>query len=603
MPEQALERMAAAIAHRSAGSLRRLELPGAVLCGVGAGLASAGNVIAAVDGVVIGGLGTPEGGPDGVPRAVAELVRDRGASLPADLRGEFAIVAWDADQRRGVVVRDPFGVRPLYVAQVEGAVLFASELKSILASGLVAVDLDYAAIEIFLDLGYVPAPFTPLLGVRKVRAGHLALVDRARLGPQSPVWEFPVPAARRESEARVEERVFDALDDAVARYAAVTERPGVMLSAGLDSALLLALLRRHTRAPVTGLTVGFADTPTANELSGSARVATALGARHRTVTLSLERDAISFPDLVWLVDEPSADLSALGYGVLARAAAGEVDVAFSGLMADSVFAADTASRRLEALTPPLRLPLAVRRALRSACRIGPDRLVRFAEILAADGAAERYRVQWAVPDAERALLFRGPLAELDGGATRALLTELAGDVAGDPLSVYSYIDQQLCADSVIHLADRAATAGPIDIRFPFADRRVVEAAATVPGALRSRRFETKIVLRRLGERLLPPGLLESAKTGFFDTATPGWVRAQLGRGGADLLLDPAAGIGELVDRAALERAVRSVLAGGPVGRVFPLLQLEGWLSLYLPRALAAEGAHRPAAVARPPLHE
>jgi asparagine synthase (glutamine-hydrolysing) len=603
LPERALQRMATSISHRSSAAARRLELPGGVLHVVGAQLAAVGDVMVAVDGPVLGGLVTADTGPDRDAMSVALLMRDRGLSLPADLRGEFVIAAWDADRRRGALVRDPFGVRPLYVAQVDGAVLFASELKSIVASGLVPADLDYAAIEIFFDLGYMAAPFTPLLGVRKVRAGHMVTVEGDALGPQSPVWDFPEPAVVRESAAEIEDRVLGALDDAMARHASLTERPGVMLSAGLDSALVLSLLRRHTSAPVTGLTVGFSDMPSANELRASARVAAALGARHHAVSLSLEWDAISLSDLVWLVDEPIADLSAVGYGALAHAAVDEVDVAFSGLMADALFAADVASRRLEVLSPLLRLPLALRRAVRAPLRAGPERLGRLAEILAARSPAERYRVQWAPPDAQRSSLLRGPLAELDGGATRSLLAELAGDVSGHPLCLYSYLDQQLCADSVCQLADRAATAGPIDIRFPFADRRVVESAATLPASLRSRRLETKIVLRRLGERLLPAGLLEGPKVGFFDTVTPHWVRAQLRRGGADMLLDRAARTSEMVDRAAVERSVRDALADGPVGLLFPLLLLEGWLSLYLPRALAADGLRRPAVVATPRLHE
>jgi asparagine synthase (glutamine-hydrolysing) len=595
-----VERMTTALAHRSKTPPRVLELEGAVICSVGAEVATGeGGVAAVLDGIVLEGAGGGGPAPNGAAAEVADRWRSTGEGLLEQLRGEFALALWDGRARRGLLARDPFGIRPLYVANCPGAVLFASELKAILASGLVEPRLDYAAIDVYLDLGFGVSPRSPIAGVRRLRPGHAVTIVDGRSSGQRAYWRFPEPVDAHEPAEVVEERMHEVLADSVRRQVRASSAPAVLLSAGIDSAIVLALAARERDGlPPAALTAAFSGVASAYEVEPASRIAGGLGAPHRAVLLAADDDALPLAELAWLLDEPTADLSALGMSAVARACSSDVDVALSGLFADVLFAADSASRRLELIAPLDRLPRAAKSAASRLAGVYGGRPARMARVLEADGAGERYRVQWALEDADRRRLVRGELAELAGDSTRALLEELAAGVRSDPVTSYSYVDLQLCGDYAL-VADRAAAAGPIEIRFPYADVHVVEAAARIPAALRVRRGTTKLVLRRLAGRLLPADRPEPLKAGFFDAATAAWVRRQLAHGGSDLLLDRAAGTAAFVDRAALEHEVRGALAGGPVSLVFKLLMLEAWLTLYLPRAVAAGGRTGPEPGGRP----
>ena len=251
------------------------------------------------------------------------LYEEHGPALAERLRGMFAVAVWDRAERRGVLIRDRLGIKPLYYALVGDVVVFGSELKCVLASGLVSDELDPEAIAAYLMLGYVPgrddaaarrcASSSPASGSwsRTARVRGRALVALPGAGAR------PGRRARRASGPR---SLLDKLDESV-RMRLMSDVPlGAMLSGGLDSSLIVALMARHMSEPVKTFAVGFAGED--SELPR--RPARGRRATAPTTTSSRSRSRATrttCATLVWHLDEPLADLSSLGFLAAVRARA------------------------------------------------------------------------------------------------------------------------------------------------------------------------------------------------------------------------------------------------------------------------------------------
>src|SRR4051794_13126059 len=198
------------------------------------------------------------------------LYEEVGPEFPERLRGKFGIAVWDGRRRRAVVARDRLGVKPMYYAQVGDLVVFASELKSVLASGLVDFDLDYDAIDAYMTLGFVPGPLTPLAGVRKLMPGERMIVDRRGVRLER-YWSYPEPDPDPSlSEDEFAEGLLERLEEA-RRPRLMSDVPlGAMLSGGLDSSLIVALMARNMAEPVKTFSIGFEEDGDDSEL-GDAR--------------------------------------------------------------------------------------------------------------------------------------------------------------------------------------------------------------------------------------------------------------------------------------------------------------------------------------------
>ena len=232
----------------------------------------------------------------------------------------FGLAIWDARTRRAVLARDRLGVKPLYWAQVDDLVLFASELKSLYASGLVPIELDYDAIEAYLTLGFIPLPPLPLAGVHKLLPGHRLVINNSSVH-QHCYWRYPHPNPDQPPRPLNEytEELLDLLKESV-RLRLMSDVPlGAMLSGGLDSSLIVALMAELHTEPVKTFSVGFRE-DTNNELHDARTIANHFGTDHHELELSFLDDTIDLPDLVWHLDEPVADLSALGFLALSQLA-------------------------------------------------------------------------------------------------------------------------------------------------------------------------------------------------------------------------------------------------------------------------------------------
>jgi asparagine synthase (glutamine-hydrolysing) len=498
------------------------------------------------------------------------------------LRGKFAVAVWDSRRRRAVLARDRLGIKPLYWARRGDLLVFASELKSLLASALIEPRLDYEALDAYLTLGFVPGPRTPLAEVWKLDPGCRLVVDADGHRVER-YWEFPKPEPDRSLSAPEHaERLLALLEESV-RLRLMSDVPlGAMLSGGLDSSLIVALMARNMSDPVQTFSVGFAEAGASNELADAREVAAAVGAEHHELELSFAHDTVDLAELVWHLDEPLADLSSLGFLALSELARRHVTVALSGQGADELLGGYRNHRAAALASAVQRVPAPLRRAALGLTRLGPDRVRRAGRMLSAPDTISR-ELAGRIDAALRTRLVRGPLAELDGTAARdALLARLAG-VTDDPLPATLHLDAQLgLVDDMLHYFDRASMAHSLEVRVPFLDHELVEACATIPPELKVRRLETKHVLRLAARGLVPDRIIDKPKIGFFNAAVDGWFRAQLSGAASDYLLGPNLASAELLDPAVVRELAGAPTRNGPM--LLRILMLEVWLRTFLPRA-------------------
>ena len=457
-----------------------------------------------------------------------------------------------------------------------------------LASGIVDVALDYAAIDAYLTLGFFPAPLTPLLGVRKLLPGHTLVIENGTVEERA-FWSYPAPAPMSGlSVGEHAERLLEKLDESV-RLRLMSDVPlGAMLSGGLDSSLIVALMARHMSEPVKTFAVGFAGAGETNELADARYVSNVLGTDHHELELSLD-DRVDLEDLCWHMDEPLADLSALGFRALSELASRHVTVALSGQGADELFAGYRKHRAAAISGAFARATVGLGPRV---VRLVPDRGNTAVETLGARDPVERLlAASTHLAGAERERLVTGPLAHVSGTAS-AVLRERLGDVRADALGSALYLDARLgLADDMLHYFDRASMAHSLEVRVPFLDHQLVELCATIPSAYKLHRFRrSKHVLKIAAAGLIPDRIIDKPKVGFFNRSVEGWLRAQTEGAVSDYLLDPGARVHELVDRRALESLVRSHSHDSGTYVVLSLLMLEIWLRTYLPRAVESYAA-------------
>jgi asparagine synthase (glutamine-hydrolysing) len=517
------------------------------------------------------------------------LYEEHGSAMCRRLRGKFGVAVWDTQRSRGLLARDRPGIKPLYYAIVGPRLIFGSELKSVIASGLISDELDLEAIVAYLSLGFVPAPMTPLADVRKLMPGECLIVEDGTVRHER-YWTMPAPTPNlvRASEQEWADRLLQKLDESVEMRLMSDVPLGAMLSGGLDSSLIVALMAKHMDQPVKTFSIGFAGQGDANELDDARRVATALGCDHHELELPIGGAEAGLGRLVWHLDEPIADLSGLGFLALCDLASEHVTVALSGQGADELLGGYRKHRVASLVQGWQRVPGALRAAAVAAARRGPAAAGQLAGALQAPDPAARLLASSGLVRPDLAgQLFSGALAEHADAATRAASARLP-EVAMSPLDAALYLDMQLgLPDDMLHYFDRTSMASSLEVRIPFLDHEVIELCAMIPGSAKAGPRYTKRVLRQIARGLVPDFVLTKPKLGFFRQSVGGWLTADGDARVETLLMSPSRTYERVLDRRAVERIVsewRNVRRNGQL--VLALIMLELWMSEFLPRAFA-----------------
>ena len=522
---------------------------------------------------------------------IVHLYEELGDRAIDELDGMFALAIWDAQRRTVTLARDRAGKKPLYVYQDADRILFASEMKAILAHPGAAVSIDEGAVPLYFLHGFVPHPRTIYKGIRHVEPGTLEVIEQdGRIRPRK-YWQLTFPDVEREplpprSRRRTAADVRQLVTAAVKRRLMSDVPLGAFLSGGLDSTIVVGVMSQLMREPVRTFSIGFEGDAAFDETSMARNTAKRFGATH--VEFRVKPSAVDLLDtLIYHHDGPFGDSSAIPTYLVSKLTREHVTVALTGDGGDEVFggylrfnaalAAEHVPALLasvaSALLRPLPSPRHERHLLARA-----KRFVRFTRFPLLDRLTA-----WAAvfyDDVER-LMEPSLLARLGGVDRHAHLANIGGVDGASPLSrllaanFHSYLH-----DDLLVKADRMSMANSLEARAPFLDRALVDYVAALPDDYKLHGGTTKAILREAFDDLVPEEVKYGPKRGF-GVPLDGWFRGELRDLMRDTLLSPSALMRPYVSQPYVRRLVDEHLAGAANHghRLWTLVTFERWLAL------------------------
>ena len=539
---------------------------------------------------------------------IAEGYRAWGDDVVLHLRGMFAFALYDRRRDRLLVARDRLGKKPLIYAEIGGHLVFASEIRGVLAFPGAERRPDLAAIHDYLTFQYVPSPHTAFAGVRKLAPAHLAVAERGRPLVVRRYWSLPPAAvgpARPDAEVA---RELVAQLEAATRLRMVADVPlGAFLSGGVDSSAVVATMARLSSRPVKTFTIGF-DEAAYDERAYARAVAERYGTEHQELVVRPDAGAI-LDRLAWHYGEPFADSSAIPTWYVSEIARRHVTVILSGDGGDEAFLGYGRYLLCRAHDMAGVLPHGLRAGLQLAARCVPASLARGGRLrqlhgLAATLAEKRSRryepVIAYMPDALKLSLYAG---DMRGHLARSALDRLDQwlDAAPSMTAGANRADiETYLPDDLNVKVDIASMAHSLEVRSPFLDHVLMEWAQTIPVAQRFAGREPKSLLKRAMEPHLPHELLYRPKMGF-SVPLDRWLRGPLEARAHDLLLDRTARERGLFDPAAVRQLLDRHAAGeGRGNAIWALMMLEAWFRRWIDDVdVPTQAADRSAALPLP----
>jgi asparagine synthase (glutamine-hydrolysing) len=527
-----------------------------------------------------------------------------GDGFVARLRGMFAFALWDLRARRLLLARDRVGKKPLYYTQDGERLLFGSELKALITDPSLKRALSMEAIDDYLTFGAVPAPRTIYQNVQQVPPAHYLVWEGGRTRTVE-YWDV----AYRDLPARSEDECleqFDSIFTEAVRLRLISDVPlGAFLSGGVDSTAVVATMASLLDRPVATTTVTFGERAF-NEAPHARTVADTLRTDHEEVVVK-PRAVDILPTLVWHLDEPFADSSAIPTYYVSQAARRRVTVALSGDGGDEVFAGYQWRYGLNLLEARLRgwIPRPVRRGV-----VGPlaaiwpkaDRLPRplrwkfLLRNLSLDPEQAYFNdMSLFTPADKRGLLSDGFRQGLNGydpfTAFRTHFDRVRGQ---DHLRRILYVDLKTwLPNDILVKMDRMAMANSLEVRSPLLDHHVIDFAAGLPSEMKYHGRTSKYLLKRFAERRVPPSVIHRPKMGF-SIPLASWLRGELRPMAEDLLLSERA-LGRSYFQA---ETIRGMWTRHQEGRrnhahhLWALMVLELWHRLFVDESAPTEGALR-----------
>ncbi|HMC21784.1 MAG TPA: asparagine synthase (glutamine-hydrolyzing) [Thermoanaerobaculia bacterium] len=520
---------------------------------------------------------------------IVHLYEEYGASVVDHLRGMFAFALWDARRKRLLLGRDRLGIKPLYYADFGDRLVFASELKAILQLPGVERELDWVAVNHLLTNLTTPSSQSIIRGIRKLEPAHVLLA-----GPDAPTrvlryWDVVFEPNRRATEDDLIEELRETIDESVGMHMISDVPVGAFLSGGIDSSSVVAHMAQQAgRRPVKTFAIGFNEA-SFNELPYARTIARRFGTDHHELVLEPDITGI-VDDLVWHLDEPFGDPSAIPTFMVSRMAAEQVKVVLSGDGGDELFAGydkysvEQRERRYS------RLPLFVRRTLGAVgSRMGESARGRNFLLHHSLSGWERY-IDAAAFFRERA---RRELLHPDVFAPLQNDDPLRG---AHWLSAAQYLDlHRYLPDDILTKVDRMSMAHSLEVRVPLLDHKVVEFAATIPPELNLNGDGGKCLFKKAMRGILPDEVIDRPKRGF---AVPlaSWFRGELEGFARELLLSRRCRERNIFNHAYVERVLDLHRGGRPLDfQLWTLISFEMWCRTFVdtrtqPRFAVAAGA-------------
>ncbi|MBF8300103.1 MAG: Asparagine synthase, glutamine-hydrolyzing [Acidobacteria bacterium] len=516
---------------------------------------------------------------------IVHLYEDHGPRCVEHLRGMFAFAIWDTRTRQVLLARDRLGIKPLYYAERDGELLFASELKPILQLDAVGRSLSWEAVgHLFTFLATPPAQ-SIVAGISKLEPARVAVAGPGRPLKIERYWDVAFEPNETATEAELVERLRDLLTEAVTLHQVSDVPVGAFLSGGIDSSAIVAMMAKPAAGRLKTFSIGFEEAGF-DELVHARAVASQFGTDHHD--LVLRPDVVEIvEDLTWYLDEPFGDTSAIPTYMVSKLAAEHVKVVLSGDGGDELFAGydkyvvEGRERAYDRLPGPVKklagavgsiMPYGMRgrRFLRHLALEGPSRYLDASTLFHADEMPSLFR-----REALEHLARHDPwaAANVGPGCSRP---------DGDWLSAIQYRDlNHYLPLDILTKVDRMTMAHSLEARPPLLDHRLVEFAATIPARFRLRDGTTKYLFKQAMRGVLPDSIIDRQKQGF---AVPisSWFRGELAGFARDLLLSDTCRQRGIFNVGYIERLLQLNAQGRDLDlQIWTALSFEVWCRRFL----------------------
>ncbi|MGZ6384430.1 MAG: asparagine synthase (glutamine-hydrolyzing) [Ktedonobacteraceae bacterium] len=517
---------------------------------------------------------------------IVHAYEEYGVDCVARLHGMFSFAIWDAPRRRLLLARDRAGKKPLYYTQVNGSLLFGSEIKSLLFHPDVKRKADTQALADFLSVRYVPGPATLFANIYKVLPGHWLLYENDTLREEC-YWDYTFG----QTENRPIEEYMQGIRQHVHR--AVEERMiadvpvGAFLSGGVDSSIVTGIMSQLTNQPVQTFAVGF-DEEGYSELPYAKLAADHFGTEHHELVVKSSDLSAYWPLLTWHRDEPVSEPSDLGVYLVSRLARKYVKVVLSGEGGDELFAGypkyvvDWMAQYYHILPIPIRdsvimplldhLPYSMRKlknAARNLSQPVPQRWMSWFGIF--NGQLKEK------------ILSDNTKASIDIDSSRVFERWLSNNPQRDDLSSMLYLDTKIwLPDNLLMKGDKMTMAASLEARMPLLDYHLTEYAASIPSNMKVKLFKTKYLFKRTFADFLPEAILTRKKMGF-NVPTGIWFREGQRNLITRLLLSERARDRGYLNDAFVAKLLRDHLEGKTnyQAQLFTLASLELWFRVFI----------------------
>lgn len=472
---------------------------------------------------------------------VVHLYEEYGADCVRHMDGDYAFAIWDTKTRRSLLARDRLGVKPLYYTHVAGKLLFASEIKALLDYPGIEIDVDEQALYHYLTFLVTPTPDTMFKGIKKLPAGHRAVVEESGEIHIDQWWDAVNPVPNTATEGENVEQIRSMLRDSIAKRMMSDVPFGVFLSGGVDSSTNVALMSELMDRPVDTYSVAFAEDPEFNELNYAREVAKRFGASHHEVIIGWS-DLVDFlPGLIYHQDEPLADPVCVPLNYVSRLAKESgTTVVQVGEGADEIFCGYAGYMRflrgyrrewraLQAIPRPL---------LRAAAGPATTLLTRRgmgqrADVVRRAAAGEEFFWGGASVFSEPDKLALVPDLAARQGSSRTVVDAIYAGIdrkspGADTLVRMTYLElHQRLPELLLMRVDKMSMATSVESRVPFLDHHLVEFALGLSLGQKTQGGMPKYLLKKAVEGLIPDEIIYRRKQGFGVPIT-NWFRSELG---------------------------------------------------------------------------
>ncbi len=510
--------------------------------------------------------------------------KEWGIDVLNHLNGMFGLAIWDVNEKRLVVARDAMGIKLIYYKIDNGQLTFGSEIRSILAAENSRPSVDPVALNLFLRFRYTPSPLTIFQGIRKLAAGTMLVVKDGACREERWYKYKRIPFLSYKSEEEARHELLELYRGAVRRHLLSDVPVGILLSGGLDSGLLLALMNEQG-GPWPAYTIGYGETFQDDELADAAETASILGARHVTVKLDRGEFERSLPKIVECLEEPIAASSIVPMYFVSQRARQDVKVALIGQGPDELFGGYKRHLGVYYGEWWRLLPKALRSVVGLAVNGLPrnETLKRGVSSLGTQDRMKRYQDVFALAPARSvdALFQDGILPERTNHELvdywNGLIPQM---VHTDELGGFQLLEiRSSLPDELLMYADKLSMAHGLEVRVPYLDRTIVEYVQRLGVNFKIRNGNRKWLHREVCQSYLPPRILKRKKRGFAVNVVDEWFRSSLKGELPELLLDKNSLMFELLKPA----SVRKLLEAHRLRRqdnhklLFSLVMFEQWL--------------------------